>query len=99
MSIGCFIIAIVLVAVLVVGGLISAVLAVLNKLGATTVWLWESLLNLFRFNKKEVINPWTGKNNFDKSTRQDDEVTYRPTEQRPKRYDSTDGEYIDYTDV
>lgn len=78
---------------------LSLVLGIVNKIGATGVWLWESFLNLFRSEKKEVVNPWTGDSNFDNGISQDKEIKYHPTEPRPKRYESSDGEYVDYTDV
>lgn len=70
----------------------------LEKTGATAVWLWESFLNIFRSQKKEVINPFSGESNFD-NIRQDSDIRYTPTEQRPKRYDKQDGTPIDYTEI
>lgn len=76
----------------------SVVLGFLNKIGDTVIWLWESFLNYFRREKKEVLNPFNGESNLD-DPKQERDVRYRPTEQRPKRYDSNDGEFIDYTDL
>ena len=73
-------------------------LRLVERIGATAVWLYESFLNFFRTEKKEVVNPWTGDSNFD-NIDQDDEIEYHPTEQKTKRYESSDGEYIDFTDV
>lgn len=70
----------------------------LETIGATCVWIWDSFLNLFRKNKKEVINPFNGESNFD-NARQDRDIKFHPTEQRPKRYDSQDGEVTDFTEV
>lgn len=73
---------------------------VLETVGATAVWLYESLLNVFRTHKKEVINPFTGHSNFSaRHTRQDKDLKYTPTERRPKRYEASDGDYIDYTEL
>lgn len=71
---------------------------VLETIGATCVWLWESFLNFFRKEKKEVINPFNGDSNFD-NLRQNKDISYQPTEQRPKRYDAQDGEVVDFTEV
>lgn len=77
---------------------VNIVLGIVNKIGATAVWLYESFLNFFRTEKKEITNPWTGKSNFD-DIDQDEEIEYHPTEQKPKLYESSDGDYIDFTDV
>lgn len=70
----------------------------LETIGATCVWLWDSFLNFFRKEKKEVINPFNGESNFD-HLRQNKDISYLPTEQRPKRYDPEDGEVVDFTEV
>lgn len=77
---------------------LSVVLGFVNKVGATAVWLWESFLNYFRRERKEVINPFTGLSNFEEAS-QSDELSYSPTETPEKIYAPTDGEYIDYTEV
>jgi len=77
---------------------INTILRLVNGTGAGALYLWESFLNLFRKEKKEVINPFNGESNFD-NARQEDEISYTPTEQRPKRYDSSDGEVIDFEDL
>lgn len=74
-----------------------------TKFGLFTVkeaarWLWETFLNFFRREKKEVINPFTGENNFDHASQARD-IRYTPTETRPKRYDESDGEVVDFTDL
>ena len=61
-------------------------------------WLWQSFLNLFRREKQEVVNPFTGESNFD-NLHQDADIDFSPTEQHPKRYDDSDGEVTDFTDV
>lgn len=85
----------------------------IQMLGATAIWLWESFLNLFRSVKKEVRNPWTGITNFEKEDilRYEREQQGNKFEQerqkmqtnedgtRPKLYDDSDGDYIDYTEV
>lgn len=71
---------------------------VLETIGATCVWLWESFLNFFRKEKIEVINPFSGESNFD-HLHQNKDISYLPTEQRPKRYDPQDGEVISFTEV
>lgn len=70
----------------------------LETIGATCVWLWDSFLNFFRKEKKEVINPFNGESNFD-HLRQNKDISYLPTEQRPKRYNPEDGEVVDFTEV
>lgn len=87
---------------LVVVALISTALR-WTKFGLFTIkeaakWLWESFLNFFRREKKEVINPFTGENNFDNASQSRD-IRYSPTETRPKRYDDSDGEEVDFTDI
>ena len=77
---------------------INTVLRVINGTGAGAVYLWESFRNLFRKEKKEVINPFNGESNFD-NIRQDNDLRYSPTEQRPKRYEPSDGEVIEYEDL
>lgn len=82
----------------------------IEMLGATAVWIWESVLNIFRPMKKEVRNPWTGVSNFD---REDEELAEKQERQKqsfeapqrnedgtmPKMYDKDDGDYIDFTEV
>lgn len=70
----------------------------LSKLGAFTVWLWESFLNYFRREPKEVLNPFTGYTNFDE-VKQSDDLSYEPTETPEKIYDNSDGDYIDFTEL
>ena len=77
---------------------INTVLRVINGTGAGAVYLWESFRNLFRKEKKEVINPFNGESNFD-HVRQDDDLRYSPTVQRPKRYEPTDGEIIEFEEL
>lgn len=77
---------------------VNIVLGIVNKIGASAIWLYESFLNLFRKDKRQVINPWTGRTNFD-DIEQDDDIEYHPTEPKKKLYHSSDGEYIDYTNV
>ena len=77
---------------------INTVLRVINGTGAGAVYLWESFRNLFRKEKKEVINPFNGESNFD-HVRQDDDLRYSPTVQRPKRYEPSDGEIIDFEEI
>lgn len=95
---GCLPLVILVIAFSILIALLNTGLRLVNKLGATAIWLWDSFLNIFRSEKKEVINPWTNKSSFD-DPRQDNDIQYHPTESRPKRYESTDGEYIDYTDI
>ena len=96
---GCLPLVIIVIGFILLASVLNLGLRVINKIGATAVWIWESMLNLFRSEKKEVVNPWSGESNFDKEPRQDNDIAYRPTEQRPKRYEASDGEYIDYTEV
>lgn len=70
----------------------------LTKLGDIAVWLWESFLNYFRSEKKEVINPFNGYSNFDE-LKQSDDIAYEPTETPEKIFDASDGEYIDFTEL
>lgn len=70
----------------------------LESIGAGAVWLWESFLNLFRSEKKEVINPFSGKSNFDDLS-QDEDLAYHPTEIPPKIYDDSDGEVTSFTEL
>ncbi len=77
---------------------INAVIRLLNGTGAGAVYLWESFLNFFRKEKKEIINPFNGESNFD-HIKQEEDIRYTPTEQRPKRYDDTDGEVIEYEEI
>lgn len=76
----------------------NMVMGFLNKVGAIAVWLWQSFLNYFRRDKKEVMNPFTGYSNFDEA-KQSDDLTYTPTETPEKIFDASDGEYIDYTEL
>ncbi len=96
---GCLPLVIIVIAFVLLASVLNVGLKLVNKLGATVVWIWESMLNLFRSEKKEVINPWSGESNFDKELRQDSEIAYHPTEPRPKRYEPTDGDYTEYTEV
>lgn len=77
---------------------LNIVTGFLSKLGAICVWLWESFLNYFRTDKKEVFNPISGTTNFD-DVRQSDDLSYTPTETPEKIYAPTDGEYIDFTEL
>jgi len=77
---------------------INTILRVVNGTGAGAVYLWESFLNFFRSEKKEVINPFNGESNFD-NIRQADDIRYTPTEQRPKRYQPSDGEFIEFEEI
>lgn len=95
---GCLPLLLLLIGFIVLSSIVNMGFRLLERIGATAVWLYESFLNFFRTEKKEVVNPWTGDSNFD-NIDQDDEIEYHPTEQKTKRYESSDGEYIDYTDV
>ena len=95
---GCLPLLLLLIGFIVLSSIVNMGFRLLERIGATAVWLYESFLNLFRSEKKEVVNPWTGDSNFD-DIDQDDEIEYHPTEQKTKRYESSDGEYIDFTDV
>lgn len=95
---GCLPLLLIIIAFIVFASVVNMGLQLLERIGATAVWLYESFLNFFRTEKKEVVNPWTGDSNFD-NIDQDDEIEYHPTEQKTKRYESSDGEYIDFTDV
>ena len=95
---GCLPLLLLLIGFIVLSSIVNIGFRLLERIGATAVWLYESFLNFFRTEKKEVVNPWTGDSNFD-NIDQDDEIEYHPTEQKTKRYDSSDGEYIDFTDV
>ena len=95
---GCLPLLLLLIGFIVLSSIVNIGFRLLERIGATAVWLYESLLNFFRTEKKEVVNPWTGDSNFD-NIDQDDEIEYHPTEQKTKRYESSDGEYIDFTDV
>ena len=77
---------------------INTVLRLINGTGAGAVYLWESFLNLFRSEKKEVINPFNGESNFD-NVRQEKDIRFSPTEQRPKRYLPSDGEIIEFEEI
>ena len=77
---------------------INTVLRLINGTGAGAVYLWESFRNLFRKEKKEVINPFNGESNFD-NIRQSDDISYSPTVQRPKRYEPSDGEIIEFEEI
>ena len=95
---GCLPLLLLLLGFIVLSSIVNIGFRLLERIGATAVWLYESFLNFFRTEKKEVVNPWTGDSNFD-NIDQDDEIEYHPTEQKTKRYESSDGEYIDFTDV
>lgn len=95
---GCLPLLLLLIGFIVLSSIVNIGFRLIERIGATAVWLYESFLNLFRTEKKEVVNPWTGDSNFD-NIDQDDEIEYHPTEQKTKRYESSDGEYIDFTDV
>lgn len=95
---GCLPLLLIIIAFIVFASIVNMGLRLLDRIGATAIWLYESFLNLFRSEKKEVVNPWTGDSNFD-NIDQDEEIEYHPTEQKTKRYESSDGDYIDFTDV
>ena len=95
---GCLPLLLLLIGFIVLSSIVNIGFRLLERIGATAVWLYESFLNFFRTEKEEVVNPWTGDSNFD-NIDQDDEIEYHPTEQKTKRYESSDGEYIDFTDV
>ena len=95
---GCLPLLLIIIAFIVFASIVNMGLRLLDRIGATAIWLYESFLNLFRSEKKEVVNPWTGDSNFD-NINQDEEIEYHPTEQKTKRYESSDGDYIDFTDV
>lgn len=95
---GCLPLLLIIIAFIVFASVVNMGLQLLERIGATAVWLYESFLNFFRTEKKEVVNPWTGDSNFD-NIDQDEEIEYHPTEQKTKRYESSDGDYIDFTDV
>ena len=94
---GCLII-LALLAVFIVLALLVKVLGYakffVKLAGDTCVWLFESFCNLFRKDKKEVFNPYTGSTNFDHIT-QEEELEYHDVTALPKRYDDTDGDVID----
>ena len=96
---GCLPFLLIIIGFILFASVVNMGLRLVERIGATAVWLYESFLNIFRTEKKEVVNPWTGGTNFDDGVPQDEEFEYRPTEQKPKRYESSDGEYIDFTDV
>lgn len=96
---GCLPLVIIVIGFILLASVLNLSLQLVNKLGATVIWLWGSFLNLFRSQKKEVVNPWSGESNFSKVPKQSNDIKYHPTEQRPKRYESSDGEYIDYTEL
>ncbi len=95
---GCLPLLLLLIGFIVLSSIVNMGFRLIERIGATAVWLYESFLNFFRSEKKEVVNPWTGDSNFD-NIDQDDEIEYHPTEQKTKRYESSDGDYIDYTDI
>ena len=95
---GCLPLLLLLIGFIDLSSIVNIGFRLLERIGATAVWLYESFLNFFRTEKKEVVNPWTGDSNFD-NIDQDDEIEYHPTEQKTKRYESSDGEYIDFTNV
>lgn len=95
---GCLPLLLIIIGFILFASVINLGLRLVERIGATAVWLYESFLNLFRSEKKEVVNPWTGNTNFD-NIDQDEEIEFRPTEQKQKRYESSDGDYIEYTDV
>ena len=96
---GCLPLLLLLIGFIVLSSIVNMGFRLLERIGATAVWLYESFLNGFRSEKKEVTNPWTGTTNFDDGIDQDEEIEYHPTEKKDKRYNSSDGEYIDFTDV
>lgn len=98
MHLGCLLIFLLLFGFSIIAAIVKFIGKTVTNLGALAVWVWESFLNLFRIDKKEVINPFTGDSNFDHS-RQDKDITYTPTETRPKRYDSSDGEDTPFQDL
>lgn len=85
-----------IIAILKLGG--NIVLGFVNRIGAIANWLFESFLNLFRSEKKELVNPFTGISNFD-NLKQQEELTYKETTTPEKIYDEHDGEYVDYTEL
>ena len=95
---GCLPLLLLLIGFIVLSSIVNMGFRLLERIGATVVWLYESFLNLFRSEKIEVTNPWTGTSNFD-DIDQDDEIEYHPTEKKEKRYNPSDCEYIDFTDV
>jgi len=95
---GCLPILLIVFALVIIVQVLNFAGRTLETIGATCVWLWQSFLNLFRKEKMEVINPFSGESNFD-NLRQDKDISYIPTEQRPKRYDPQDGEVTDFTEV
>ncbi len=95
---GCLPLLLLLIGFIILSSIVNMGFRLIERIGATAVWLYESFLNFFRSEKKEVVNPWTGDSNFD-NIDQDDEIEYHPTEQKTKRYESSDGDYIDYTDI
>lgn len=86
---------------------ISLVGKSLEMIGATVVWIWESFCNIFRTAKKEVRNPWTGTSNFEtedqaraeKKAKEEQKTQNNPDGTRPKMYEKSDGDYIDYTEL
>lgn len=74
------------------------VLGFLNRIGAFMIWLYESFLNLFRSEKIELTNPFTGVSNCD-YIKQDAEFEYAETTTPEKIFDASDGEYIDFTEL
>ena len=62
---GCLPLLLLLIGFIVLSSIVNIGFRLLERIGATVVWLYESFLNFFRTEKKEVVNPWTGDSNFD----------------------------------
>lgn len=98
MHIGCLVLFLLIFVFSIIVAVANFIGKTVTSIGATAVWLWESFLNFFRREKKEVINPFTGESNFD-NMRQSNDISYHPTETRPKRYEPTDGEPTDFQEL
>jgi len=98
MHIGCLILFLLVFGFSIIAAILNFIGRSVTKVGEVAVWLYESFLNLLRREKKEVINPFSGESNFDHIA-QDKDITYSPTETRPKRYEATDGEPTEYVEI
>lgn len=99
-GIGCLLLLLFIPAIAIVVAVLKGIFFSLDRIGGTAIWLWESFCNLFRSEKKETINPWTGKSNFsDGDSRQSHDISYVPTEVPEKRFSPSEGEYIDYQEL
>lgn len=83
------------------GRTLALVGTIVERLGATVVWLWDSFTNLFRSenSQKRVVNPWTGKSNFYPLRPETASASARDSESHAKIYGPADGEYIDFEEI